>query len=80
MENRSLEDRERRATFTALEPTIAMAIRVHTATIRTSNKSIGIDLFLNELVAGGVVTEMTEDLSQGIEMGKVNHSISGWFY
>ena len=80
MENRALEDGERRATFTALEASITTAVRVHTTTIRASNKSIGVDLFLNELVTGGVVTKMTENLRQGIEMGKVYHGNSGWLH
>ena len=80
LENRALEDGERRATFTAFEPSITTAVRVHTAAIRASNKSIGVDLFLNELIASGVVTEMAEDLRKRVEMGKVYHGNSGWLH
>jgi hypothetical protein len=68
LEDGFLKDGERRATFTTLEASVTTAIRVHTTTIRTSHHSIGVDLFLNELVASGFVMEMAENLWERVEM------------
>ena len=68
LEYRTLKDGEGRAALTALEAAIASPVRVYAATIRTSNNTIGINLFLNELEAGYSALEVSENLREGVEM------------
>ena len=63
-----MQDGERGAALTALETTITAPVWVDTATIRTSNNTIGINLFLNELEAGYSALEVSENLREGVEM------------